>query len=276
MTRIMPSKNTLTIPITISFGIHLTLIFMIILFYLYRPNYKIDPFFVRMIDPAILNGINTPAGIIPQKESSYRKDEMPSYKKGRTFKGDERTKSSMKNESSETPSLTDSINIGAGQGSSGIGKDMQIKDGIMENGSGSIIRDGLPFAGKGDLERYAKVEEYSKKRNNDPIKKNTEEFKYTAYFAKLKRRLEMIGSYPESAKSRRLQGEVGINFTILKDGKLGSLTLANSSGYRILDEDALTLLNDAAPFEPFPKEWENKELMIPLIVIYYVNYIYVL
>ena len=80
-----------------------------------------------------------------------------------------------------------------------------------------------------------------------------EEFKYTAYFAKLKRRLEGVGGYPEIAKNQRLQGEVRINFTIQKNGKLGDLRLVSSSGYRILDEAALELLSDAAPYEVFQR-----------------------
>ncbi|MBI5042649.1 MAG: energy transducer TonB [Nitrospirae bacterium] len=91
----------------------------------------------------------------------------------------------------------------------------------------------------------------------------------------MKRRLETVGSYPEIAKARRLQGEVRINFSILKDGKLGDLSLMSSSGHRILDEDAMRLLNDAAPYEAFPKEWDIEQLIIPLRVIYHINHIYV-
>ena len=228
-----------------------------VIFYLIGSNYKKEPFFVNVIDPSFLKGLDKPSRFIPPKG-------IPQGK------GD----SSNKTEGVKIPSVKDSINTVPELKPSVTGNTKQGKEGVI-NRPDVNLRDGLPFANKKDLERYAKVEEYTLKKDNDPIKKNTEEFKYTAYFAKLKRRLESVGSYPEVARSRRLQGEVKVNFIILKDGKLGDLTLMRSSGHSILDEDVLRLLSDAAPYEAFPNEWGIEQLPISLRVIYYINHIYV-
>lgn len=257
MTKFETTRNNLTIPLTISFFIHLTFVLLMVIFYLIGSNYKKEPFFVNVIDPSFLKGLDKPSRFIPPKG-------IPQGK------GD----SSNKTEGVKIPSVKDSINTVPELKPSVTGNTKQGKEGVI-NRPDVNLRDGLPFANKKDLERYAKVEEYTLKKDNDPIKKNTEEFKYTAYFAKLKRRLESVGSYPEVARSRRLQGEVKVNFIILKDGKLGDLTLLSSSGHSILDEDVLRLLSDAAPYEAFPNEWGIEQLPISLRVIYYINHIYV-
>ncbi len=263
MVELKTTKNALTIPLTISFFIHLTFVLLMIIFYLIGFNYKKEPFFVSVIDPALLKGIGIQPQVMPPKGIPQRKGEASS-KSGSINRPD----------IAKIPLVKDSINAVPGLKPPVTGHAQQGKEGVI-NKPDINLRDGLPFANQKDLEKYAGVDKYTLKKDNDPIKKNTEEFKYTAYFAKLKRRLESVGSYPEIAKARRLQGEVKVNFIILKDGKLGGLTLLGSSGHSILDEDVLRLLSDAAPYEVFPKEWEIEQLPISLRVIYYINHIYV-
>lgn len=255
MTRFMGLKKDITLPLTISFITHLTFILLLAVFYLYSAVYKAEPFFVNMIDPDLLKGSDKTSDIITPKSLPNKGVVKKSHKESR----------SIPESGNTTPPPINSGNTQTKEGSAGAG----------QGEIPSLLREGLPFASKGDMEKYARVEEYSSKKNSDPIKNNMEEFKYTAYFAKLKRRLEGVGGYPEIAKNQRLQGEVKINFTIQKDGKLGGLRLVSSSGYRILDEAALELLSDAAPYEVFPEEWNIEQLTIPLRVIYRINYIHV-
>lgn len=263
MTKFETTKNNLTIPLTISFFIHLTFVLLMIIFYLIGFNYKKEPFFVNVIDPSTLKGFDNLSKSIPPKGIPQGKGESSN-----------KTEGINKPDIAKIPSVKDSINTLPELKPPVTGNTKQGKEGVI-NKPDVNSRDGLPFANYNDLERYAGVDKYTLKKNNDPIKKNTEEFKYTAYFAKLKRRLESVGSYPEVARSRRLQGEVRVNFSILKDGKLGDLSLISSSGHNILDEDTMRLLSDAAPYETFPNEWEIDKLVIPLRVIYRINHIYV-
>jgi len=234
-----------------------------VIFYLIGSNYKKEPFFVNVIDPALLKGLDKPSQFIPPKA-------IPQVK----GKSSNKTEGINRPDIAKIPSVKDSINTVPELKPPVTGNTKQGKEGVI-NKPDINLRDGLPFANHNDLERYAGVDKYTLKKESDPIKKNTEEFKYTAYFAKLKRRLESVGSYPEIAKAQRLQGEVKVNFIILRDGKLGDLTLLSSSGHTILDEDVLRLLSDAAPYEAFPNEWGIEQLPISLRVIYYINHIYV-
>lgn len=61
-------------------------------------------------------------------------------------------------------------------------------------------------------------------------------------------------------------GSVQVRFTVKKNGELKSAEIARSSGDRILEEAALQIVRDAAPFEPFPAslDKEELELSIPL------------
>ena len=45
-----------------------------------------------------------------------------------------------------------------------------------------------------------------------------------------------------------------VRITILKDGRLEKVEIAESSGYEILDNAALQTVREAAPFPPIPEE----------------------
>ncbi|MFZ3091486.1 MAG: energy transducer TonB [Nitrospirota bacterium] len=265
MTRFMGLKKDITLPLTISFITHLTFIFLLAVFYLYSAVYKAEPFFVNMIDPDLLKGSDKTSDIITPKSLPNKGAIIKPHKESKGIPESDNTTQGKEDKGVNAAPPINSGNTQTKEGSAGAG----------QGEIPSLLREGLPFASKGDLEKYGRAEEYAAKKNSDPIKKNMEEFKYTAYFAKLKRRLEGVGGYPEIAKNQRLQGEVRINFTIQKNGKLGDLRLVSSSGYRILDEAALELLSDAAPYEAFPEEWNIEQLTIPLRVIYRINYMHV-
>ncbi|MBI5042648.1 MAG: hypothetical protein HZC10_02205 [Nitrospirae bacterium] len=61
MTKFEFTRNNLTIPLTISFFIHLTFVLLMIIFYLIGFNYKKEPFFVNVIDSSILKGFDKPS-----------------------------------------------------------------------------------------------------------------------------------------------------------------------------------------------------------------------
>jgi protein TonB len=59
--------------------------------------------------------------------------------------------------------------------------------------------------------------------------------------------------YPKQAAQERRHGEVAVAFAINKDGSVSSLSVAKSSGFTVLDEAALKIIQKAAKkFPPFP------------------------
>jgi protein TonB len=75
-----------------------------------------------------------------------------------------------------------------------------------------------------------------------------------AYKTRIQRRLERSKKYPPLAQSRKVEGIVYVTFTINKDGRVVSSTIARSSGFSILDDEALGLLRRVNPLPSIPDE----------------------
>jgi periplasmic protein TonB len=77
---------------------------------------------------------------------------------------------------------------------------------------------------------------------------------FLPYLERLKRRVYNVWSYPKEAGELGLGGEVDLIFTLNRSGSLTSLRLLHSSGFPVLDEEALRAIRAAAPFDPFPPQ----------------------
>ncbi len=99
-------------------------------------------------------------------------------------------------------------------------------------------------------------------RPESSITFDTRDFKYYAYMKRLREKIENIWVYPSEAAERGIYGDLYIQFTIRKNGKLGPVELVRTSGYRALDEAAIRALKDADPYWPLPEDWGKDELTI--------------
>lgn len=108
-------------------------------------------------------------------------------------------------------------------------------------------------------EKTAQKEEIKK---DTGVTFDTHEFRYQAYMARLKEKIEHIWNYPPDAAARGIYGDLRIKFTIKKDGMLGAVELERTSGHRDLDEAAMQALKDAEPFWPLPDEWGKDAMTI--------------
>lgn len=72
--------------------------------------------------------------------------------------------------------------------------------------------------------------------------------------------------YPREASFRRQQGVPWIRFTMNRDGKVLSVTLERSSGFSVLDEEAVALPKRASPLPKPPEEVKGDtiELVVPV------------
>ena len=75
-----------------------------------------------------------------------------------------------------------------------------------------------------------------------------------SYLAMVLSRIEKKRYYPRLARMRNYEGRVGLLLEISAEGKLFSVKLVKSSGYRVLDRAALKIARMAAPFPPPPSE----------------------
>lgn len=77
--------------------------------------------------------------------------------------------------------------------------------------------------------------------------------RYAPYLTKIKEKIEEIWSYPHKAFERKIEGISTVRFSIDKSGKLVTNRIIKSSGYDVLDREAVSVVRAATPFEPFPQ-----------------------
>ncbi|MFQ5850291.1 MAG: energy transducer TonB [Candidatus Binatia bacterium] len=94
------------------------------------------------------------------------------------------------------------------------------------------------------------------------VRLDTQEPKYSSYLSTIKRAIELVWQYPEPALRRGRQGKLILKFTILGNGTLIGIHLIRSSGFSILDEEAIRAVQAAAPFHPIPTRIAKNRLAI--------------
>ena len=89
------------------------------------------------------------------------------------------------------------------------------------------------------------------------VRLDTRDTKYVSYFTSIKRAIELVWQYPELALRQGLQGKLVLEFTILGDGHLEGTRLIRSSGFSVLDQEAVRAVQAASPFHAIPP-WIGK------------------
>jgi periplasmic protein TonB len=129
----------------------------------------------------------------------------------------------------------------------------------------------LPFLTQNDIDELARKGMPEKRPGDESVTLDTDEFKYMSYNRWLKIRVESVLKYPELAATSGYQGTIFIKFDILKDGSLGSVEVLKSSGFKILDDEAVRSIRSAAPFQPLPDDWGMERYSIRAAVIFYLG-----
>jgi protein TonB len=84
----------------------------------------------------------------------------------------------------------------------------------------------------------------------------TSEFRYASYLSAWSSKVQRIGNlnYPLAAKEQRLYGTLVLHVAVRADGTVEQIRIVRSSGYALLDEAAIRIVELAAPFAPFPPD----------------------
>lgn len=99
-------------------------------------------------------------------------------------------------------------------------------------------------------------------QNGDRIDINTTEYRYIGYFTSMRKAIELVWNYPLEAARKGLQGEVGLEFAILKDGKTTHIRVIKSSGYEVLDRAIVEAIKLASPFSPLPTGFKKEKIVV--------------
>jgi protein TonB len=129
----------------------------------------------------------------------------------------------------------------------------------------------LPFLSQNDIDELARRGMPEKRPGDDSVTLDTDEFKFISYNRWLKIKVESVLKYPELAAISGYQGTLYIKFDILKDGSVGGLEVLKSSGYKILDDEALRSIRASAPFQPLPDDWHMDRYAIRAAVLFYLG-----
>lgn len=65
-------------------------------------------------------------------------------------------------------------------------------------------------------------------------------------------------SYPEEARNKRIYGKVRLTTSIKSDGSVEKVELDKSSGCKVLDDHALSIVRNAAPYLSFSKKMKDR------------------
>ncbi len=133
----------------------------------------------------------------------------------------------------------------------------------------------LPFLTQNDIEDLARKGMPEKKPGDNSVTLDTDEFKFISYNRWLKIKVESVLKYPEIAAHSGYQGTLYIQFDIMKNGSLGNVEVLKSSGYKILDDEAMRAIRNAAPFQPLPDDWGMEKYSIRAAVLFYLSEAYI-
>ncbi len=86
------------------------------------------------------------------------------------------------------------------------------------------------------------------------ISASTKEYKYAAYMEAWRSKVERVGNlnYPDAARKQKISGSLILDVALNKDGSINEVTIRRSSGYKILDDAAIRIVELASPYSPFP------------------------
>lgn len=107
-----------------------------------------------------------------------------------------------------------------------------------------------------DQQLKQSMQAYSKLPRQAFVSARTQEFKYASYMNDWVSKVERIGNlnYPDEARRKSLSGSLMLQVSLNQDGSVRNIQLKRSSGYKVLDDAAIRIVQLASPFPPLPPE----------------------
>ena len=102
-------------------------------------------------------------------------------------------------------------------------------------------------------------DEYQKRPKRRFIGARTKEASDALYLEAWRQKVERIGNmnYPAAAKDQKIYGQLQMTVSIRADGSVESVEINKSSGSKVLDEAAKSIVNLAAPYARFSEEMKK-------------------
>ena len=83
-----------------------------------------------------------------------------------------------------------------------------------------------------------------------------QEDRFARYVEDWRGKIERVGNlnYPDEARRQKLYGTLVLTVSVRRDGSVDSIEVNRSSGFRLLDQAAIRIVELAAPFSRFPPD----------------------
>jgi protein TonB len=88
------------------------------------------------------------------------------------------------------------------------------------------------------------------------------------YGQSISKEIRRYQKYPPPAQRRGWQGTAEVLLQIAADGKVTGITLGKSSGYAILDEEALDMVRRASPLPAAPPDLRGRALVVTVPIVF--------
>lgn len=97
---------------------------------------------------------------------------------------------------------------------------------------------------------------YANRTRRKAVSASTREYKYANYLEAWRRKVERVGNlnYPDEAKRHKMYGNLILHVAVRADGSVERVRVLRSSGFEVLDEAAVRIVELAAPYAPFPPD----------------------
>ena len=102
----------------------------------------------------------------------------------------------------------------------------------------------------------------------DTVWMDTQQDLLISFMRRFRNNIYGVWNYPESARIRNQQGSCLLRITVDRDGNVTDVILMESSGSRVLDDEAIRAVRKGATYGPLPRAYPNEYLHIMALFSY--------
>jgi protein TonB len=96
----------------------------------------------------------------------------------------------------------------------------------------------------------------------DTVWMDTEQDLLSSFMRRFRDKIYLVWNYPAAASERNQQGTCLLRITIDRKGNVENVQLLESSGHRILDDEAIRAVKKGSTYGPLPRVYPNEKLNI--------------
>jgi len=96
----------------------------------------------------------------------------------------------------------------------------------------------------------------------DTVWMDTQQDLLISFMRRFRNNIYGVWNYPESARMQTQQGSCLLRITVDRNGNITDIILMESSGYRVLDDEAMRAVRQGATYGPLPRAYPNEYLHI--------------